>query len=126
LIRSTYTKTAVIETITAHPLEAIQAYTDGFAFNATLNDGYGAVIIYPSVHYDDNPIILEPCWRYCSKYTAEIFAVEKILRKILVHLLKNVSTTPIYIVVFSDSKSVHRSIDRFLSNRYLQHVATKQ
>jgi hypothetical protein len=57
-------KTAVMETIDAYPFEAILAYTDGSAFKVTLNAAYGAVIIYPNVHPDDNPRILRPCGQY--------------------------------------------------------------
>jgi hypothetical protein len=63
MIRSTLApilKQAAMETINVYPLEAIHAYTDGSAFEATLNDGYGAVIIFLDVHLDDNPQILGP------------------------------------------------------------------
>jgi hypothetical protein len=53
-------KTAVMDTIDAYPLEAMHAYTDGSAFKASLNDGYGADIIYPDIHPNDVPKILGP------------------------------------------------------------------
>jgi ribonuclease HI len=107
-------KTAVIETIDAYHLEAIHAYTDRFAFKATLNAGYGAFIIYLNVHPDDNPRILGPCGQYCSNYTAEITSIEMVLRRILVYF-EHGSTSPKDIVVLSDSKSALRAIDRGLS-----------
>jgi ribonuclease HI len=106
-------KTAVMETIDAYPLEAIHAYTGESAFKATLNTGYGAVIIYPNVHPDDIPRILGPCGQYCSNYTAEIIAIEIVIRRILVDFEIS-SATPEDIVLISDSKSAVQAIDRGL------------
>ena len=40
-------KTSALETIDSYPKDWIHTYTDGSAFKATINAGYGATVNYP-------------------------------------------------------------------------------
>jgi ribonuclease HI len=106
----TFLKSVCFETICSYPEDAIHVYTDGSAFKGTIKAGYGAFIKYPFTHPDDYPQIFGPCGKFCSNYTAEIIAVEKALRKVLVDFEDGI-IPPDDIIVFSDSKSTLQSLE---------------
>ena len=65
-------KLSALETIDAYPKDWIHSYTDGSAFKATINAGYGAVIYFPDGTKEE---ILYPCGSVCSNYIAEQLAI---------------------------------------------------
>ena len=62
------------ETVNSYSTSAIHAYTDGSAFKATINAGYGILLKYPdgsSSEYSDS------CGTNCSNYEAEKIGATK-------------------------------------------------
>ena len=103
-------KTIANETIDRIPTEAIKAYTDGSAINATRNGGYGSYISIPQLQ---EPIsIYGPCGRYCNNYDAEVIAIKKTIDKIEQELeIANVIPKDLFIL--TDSQSALDSIENF-------------
>ena len=72
-------KLSSLETIDAYPKDWIHSYTDGSAFKATINAGYGAVIYFPNGTKEE---ILHPCGSVCSNYIAEQLAIHSAITHI--------------------------------------------
>ena len=103
-------KASALETIDMYSQEAIHAYTDGSASNATTNAGYGSFIKYPNSHHKDYPQLSGPCGAFSSNYDAEITAIERTLEKILLDF-EDGRVTPDN-VVFSDARSALQALER--------------
>ena len=100
-------KAIALETIESYPRSLIQAYTDGSAFKACVNAGFGAVIKFP----DGRSIELEaPCGSFCSNYEAECSALLSTLNYIEEDF-DHGRSEPLDIVIFSDSKSALDSLE---------------
>ena len=65
-------KASALETIDQYPKEWIHIYTDGSAFKATVNAGYGAIIHHPKGEKEE---IYSPCGSFCSNFVAEKEAI---------------------------------------------------
>ena len=92
-------KSVALETIESYPKSAVQAYTDGSAFKATVYAGFGVHLKYPDGSEED---LSEPCGNICSNYTAEIKAITTAID----HLHRKYETfEPTDVVVFTDSQS---------------------
>ena len=89
------------ETVISYSTSAIHAYTDGSAFNATLNAGFGILLKYPdgpSSEYSDS------CGTNCSNYEAEKIALKTAMQ--LIHQRFELSeSNPTNVIIFSDAKS---------------------
>ena len=89
------------ETINSYNTSAIHAYTDGSAFKATINAGFGILIKYPdesSSEYSDS------CGTNCSNYEAEKIAIKTAMQ--LIHQRFELSeSNPKDVIIFSNAKS---------------------
>lgn len=100
-------KTTTLETIDSYPQKAIKVYTDGSAFKATVNAGYGAWIIYP----DGKEVeIAEACGAACSNYEAELTAMVASLENIHQTFTSDASRVG-DIVIFTDSLSALQALE---------------
>ena len=100
-------KLGALETIDSYPNSWVHTYTDGSAFKATINAGYGAKIIYPTGNSEE---IFDSCGAFCSNYVAEQEAISKACLKIQ----KSFQSTPSLvsnIVIFTDSLSTLQSLE---------------
>ena len=100
-------KLGALETIDSYPNSWVHTYTDGSAFKATINAGYGAKIIYPTGKSEE---IFDSCGAFCSNYVAEQEAISKACLKIQ----KSFQSTPSLvsnIVIFTDSLSTLQSLE---------------
>ena len=100
-------KLSAQETIETYPRDWIHSYTDGSAFKATINAGYGAVIYYPNGTKEE---LLYPCGSVCSNYIAEQLAIHSALT----HLHSRFDTNPSSItnaVIFTDSLSTLQALE---------------
>ena len=100
-------KLSALETIDQYSKNWIHAYTDGSAFKATVNAGYGAVINHPSGEKDK---IYNPCGSFCSNFTAEKEAISQVLKHITGTFEKAPNKTK-NIVIFSDSLSALQELE---------------
>ena len=84
------------ETINSYNTSAIRAYTDGSAFKATINAGFGILIKYPdesSSEYSDS------CGTNCSNYEAEKIAIKTAMQ--LIHQRFELSeSNPTDVIIF--------------------------
>ena len=94
-------KTCALETIDSYPATAIHVYTDGSAFKATKNAGYGILLRYPDGSVYEH---CDSCGENCSNYEAEVKAIQTTTQLIHQHLNLG-EKNPADIVIFSDSKS---------------------
>ena len=89
------------ETVNSYSTSAIHAYTDGSAFKATINAGFGILLKYPdgsSFEYSDS------CGTNCSNYEAEKIAIKTAIQ--LIHQQFELSeSNPTDVIIFSDAKS---------------------
>ena len=89
------------ETVNSYSTSAIHAYTDGSAFKATINAGFGILLKYPdgsSSEYSDS------CGTNCSNYEAEKIAIKTAIQ--LIHQRFELSeSNPTDVIIFSDAKS---------------------
>ena len=95
------------ETIESYPNDWIHAYTDGSAFKATINAGYGAVIQHPDKSKQE---ILAPCGSFCSNYVAEQLAIHSTV----IHIHNFFDNNPHAItnaVIFTDSLSTLQALE---------------
>ena len=100
-------KLGALETIDSYPNSWVHTYTDGSAFKATINAGYGAKIIYPTGKSEE---IFDSCGAFCSNYVAEQEAISKACLKIQ----KSFQSTPSLVsdvVIFTDSLSTLQSLE---------------
>ena len=94
-------KSSALETIDSFPPSWVHSYTDGSAFKATINAGYGAVINLPN---GERKEIFNSSGSFCSNYIAEQHAITNTINHITYHF----DTNPLAItdvVIFTDSLS---------------------
>ena len=94
-------KTCALETIDTYPASSIHAYTDGSAFKATKNAGFGILLEYPNGTVSETS---DCCGANCSNYEAEVLAITTAIQ-IIHQAFELTEQQPADIVVFSDSKS---------------------
>ena len=100
-------KTSTNETIDSYPKTAIQAFTDGSAFKATVIAGFGVHLKFPDRSSQN---LSEPCGNICSNYTAEIKAMTSAVE--FVHqLFETGKEEPTDLVIFSDSQSALEALE---------------
>ena len=92
-------KLSAMETIDSYPKGWIHAYTDGSAFKATINAGYGSLITFPDKTQKE---LSAPCGEFCTNYDAEVHAISETLSYIITKY-KNETVHPENLVIFSDS-----------------------
>ena len=94
-------KASALETIDAFPPTWVHSYTDGSAFKATINAGYGALITLPG---GDRKEVFNSSGSFCSNYIAEQHAIINAVNHINLHF----DTNPLAVtdvVIFTDSLS---------------------
>ena len=100
-------KHSALETIDSYPSTWIHAYTDGSAFKATINAGYGAVMHLPD---GDKKEVYNSSGSFCSNFIAEQQAITNTANHINYvfdikpHLLTDV-------VIFTDSLSTLEKLE---------------
>ena len=100
-------KLGALETIDSYPNSWVHTYTDGSAFKATINAGYGAKITYPTGIKEE---IFDSCGAFCSNYVAE----QEAINKACLQIQKRFQDTPSLIsniVFFTDSLSTLQSLE---------------
>ena len=80
---------------------AIHAYTDGSAFKATINAGFGILLKYPD---GSSSLYSNSCGTNCSNYKAEKIAIKTAIQ--LIHQRFELSeSNPTDAIILSDAKS---------------------
>ena len=105
-------KSTALETIDSYPRSAIQAFTDGSAFKATVYAGFGVHLIFPDGSVED---LSEPCGNICSNYVAEIKAITAAI-DFTYNQFEQGQKEPTEIVVYTDSQSALEALQT-LHNR---------
>ena len=100
-------KAAALETIDSYPKTAIQAFTDGSAFKATVYAGFGVHLKFPDKSFQDWS---EPCGNICSNYTAEIRAMKSAVETVT-SLFEQGEKEPTDLVIYTDSKSALEALE---------------
>ena len=100
-------KLSALETIDQYSRDMIHVYTDGSAFKATVNAGYGATIQYPEGGKDE---LSAPCGSFCSNFVAEKTAIIKSINHIT-EAFNNAHRNTADIVLFTDSLSALQSLE---------------
>ena len=100
-------KLGALETIDSYPKSWVHTYTDGSAFKATINAGYGARIKYPNDTTED---IFDSCGAYCSNYVAEQEAISKACIQIQ-KKFENFPSLVTNIVFYTDSLSTLQALE---------------
>ena len=90
-----------LETIDSYPKTAVQAFTDGSAFKATVFAGFGAHLKFQDGSFEN---LSEPCGNICSNYVAEIKAIKAALN-FTHNLFEQKIKEPTDLVIFTDSQS---------------------
>ena len=85
----------------------MHSYTDGSAFKATINAGYGAIVYLPN---GDKKEIFNSCGSFCSNYIAEQQAITNTADHINLHFSTNPSSVT-DIVIFTDSLSTIEALE---------------
>ena len=94
-------KASALETIDSYPSTWIHSYTDGSAFKATINAGYGAAIYMPN---GDKKEVFNSCGSFCSNYIAEQQAITNAVTHINFHFENNPQQKT-DTIIFTDSLS---------------------
>ena len=100
-------KASALETIDSYSSTWVHSYTNGSAFKATINAGYGTVINLPNW---DKKEIYNSCGSFCSNYIAEQQAITNAAE----HINFQSSTYPssvTVIVIFTDNLSTIESLE---------------
>ena len=100
-------KASALETIDSYSPTLVHSYTDGSAFKATINAGYGAVVYLPN---GDKKEIFNSCGSFCSNYIAEQQAITNTADHINLHFSTNPSSVT-DIVIFTDSLSTIEALE---------------
>ena len=93
------------KTIAIYPDNWTHIYTDGSAFKATVNAGYGALLCFPDGSSHE---ISSACGAVCSNYEAEILAIQAALEYLSRYCHDETKITNT--VIFSDSKSTLQAL----------------
>ena len=89
------------ETVYSYSTSAIHAYTDGSAFKATINAGFGILLKYPD---GSSSLYSNSCGTNCSNYKAEKIAIKTAIQ--LIHQRFELSeSNPTDAIILSDAKS---------------------
>lgn len=100
-------KMAALEVIDSYPKESIHVYTDGSAFKATINAGYGTKIKHPN---GDSTELYKACGSFSSNYIAEQMAIGAALDS----LRETFDSSPDSgrdVVIFTDSLSALQALE---------------
>ena len=100
-------KMAALEVIDSYPKDSIHVYTDGSAFKATINAGYGAKIKHPD---GTSTELYNACGSFSSNYIAEQRAIEAALGS-LTDTFDTHPETRNNVIVFTDSLSALQSLE---------------
>ena len=100
-------KCSALETIDSYPSSWIHSYTDGSAFKATVNAGYGSVINFPDGVKKE---VFNSSGSFCSNYNAEQHAITSTANYIT-HMLDTNPTLITNIVIFTDSLSTLQKLE---------------
>ena len=94
------------ETANSYSTSAIHAYTDGSAFKATINAGFGILLKYPDGSSSEDS---DSCGNYCSNYEAEKIAIKTAIQ--LIHQrFELLESKPTDVIIFSDAKSALKAL----------------
>ena len=100
-------KLSALETIDSYPKDWLHVYTDGSAFKATINAGYGAVLCHPDGRETE---LFNSCGSFCSNYVAEKEAITQSITHI--HEMFDENPDDIRnIVIFTDSQSALQALE---------------
>ena len=115
-------KMAALEVIDSYPKDSVHVYTDGSAFKATINAGYGVRINYPNGNKTE---LYDSCGAFSSNYTAEQKAIEAAVGSIE----DTFNTTPELVgdvVIFTDSLSALQALESGkYENKEMSNIAIK-
>ena len=100
-------KHSALETIDSYPPTWIHSYTDGSAFKATINAGYGSVMYLPS---GDKKEVFNSSGSFCSNFIAEQQAITSTANYIN-HLFDTNPHITTDIVIFTDSLSTLEKLE---------------
>ena len=100
-------KLGALETIDSYPKAWTHTYTDGSAFKATINAGYGAKIDYPNGKTEK---IFDSCGSFCSNYVAEQEAISKACTQIH-QTFQSYPSLVSNVVIYTDSLSTLQSLE---------------
>ena len=113
-------KASALETIDQYSREWIHIYTDGSAFKATINAGYGAIIHHPKGEKEE---IYSPCGSFCSNFVAEKEAIIEALK----HVTNSFEKAPNKVkdvVIFTDSLSALQELENGkMSCKYISQIS---
>ena len=100
-------KEAAEKTIASFPDSWIHIYTDGSAFKATVNAGYGALICFPDGSAKE---LSAACGSTCSNYEAELLGIQAALTFLKTTFQNNPSILT-NTVIFTDARSALQAIE---------------
>ena len=100
-------KKAAENTIASYPDDWIHIYTDGSAFKARVNAGYGALICYPD---GSSKELYAACGATCSNYEAELKGIQAAL-EFLKSKFQTSSSVVTNTVLYCDSKAALQSVE---------------
>ena len=100
-------KLTALEAIDSYPKDSIHIYTDGSAFKATINAGYGAKIIYPNGNKTE---LFDSCGSFSSNFVAEQQAIEAALQSVQ-NKFASLTEPRNDIVIFTDSLSTLQTLE---------------
>ena len=100
-------KMSALETINSYPKDCLHVYTDGSAFKATINAGYGAIICHPDGREFE---LFNSCGSFCSNYVAEKEAITQAITHIQEMFDNNPDDTK-DVIIFTDSLSALQGLE---------------
>ena len=103
----TILRLSALETVDSYPKDWIHVYTDGSAFKATINAGYGAIIHQPDGSQTE---LFNSCGSFCSNYVAE----KEAITQAITHIHDMFDDHPNLvrdIVIFTDSQSALQALE---------------
>ena len=100
-------KLSALEVIDSYPKNSIHIFTDGSAFKATINAGYGATIRYPSGNKME---LFDSCGSFSSNFVAEQKAIEAALQSVK-DKFDSLTEPGNNVVIFTDSLSTLQSLE---------------
>ena len=102
-------RSTALETIDSYPASAVQAFTDGSAFKATVYAGFGVHLKFPDGSFEN---MSEPCGNICSNYVAEVKAITAAIEYTHKQFEQG-KKEPTDIVVFTDSQSALEALQSY-------------
>ena len=108
--------------IDSYPKDSVHVYTDGSAFKATINAGYGVRISYPNGNKTE---LYDSCGSFSSNYTAEQKAIEAALGSIT-YTFNTLPDSVRDVVIFTDSLSALQALESGkYENKEMSNIAIK-